>query len=145
MAEAWEKDLVNLRVSNVERKGDDIRCSVNGRIFILKNNKVTRVPRAVAYALDDAVMTEYQIAGEIGSGKEIESNEVPRVMTQILSDAEAARVADKNGTKERAAINDIVGESEKKPPFSKAALANRKKPEAVEAPAEEDDPEDDKE
>ncbi len=124
--EEWERDLINIRVSNIERK-EDLRFSVNGRIFILKNNQVHRVPRAVYHALADAVAVEHQIAGDINSGRVVETTESPRVMVQILTDEQAGLVDDKKGKKEKDILDEIVGEDKPKKTFSKSDIEDETK------------------
>lgn len=125
--EAWEKDLVYIRVSNVERKGENLNFTVNGRLFQLENNKVHLVPRAVYHALMDAVTIEYQVAGDINKGKVITTTEAPRVMVQMLSEEQAEQFMDTKGKKEKKVMDEIIGASEPKKTFSKSDIQDAEK------------------
>jgi hypothetical protein len=128
----WEKDLVNIRVSNIERK-EALDFNVNGRHFHLENNSVNRVPRAVFFALEDAIQHEHHIAGDIDKGRVVETTESPRVMSQILTDDQAEKYIDTKGKKERRVIEDITGDAEPKKAFSKKDIKKKDIAEEIEA------------
>lgn len=91
----WEQDKVSFMFVNLDHQGEDMHHSVNGRNFVIRDNKVNTAPRAVFNALNDCVRKQFKVEGKIDGGKETVAYEKKLYFCQIIEKTAQETTAEK--------------------------------------------------
>ena len=104
----WEKDLVSFLFVNLDRKGEDMSHSVNGRAFVIRDQKVNTAPRAVFNALNSIKRTEYEIDGNKDKEKVMKEKIVQLYFCKIMDPDESKSMMSPAEKAKAEAIENVV-------------------------------------
>ena len=107
----WEADKVSFMFVNLEHQGEDMHHSVNGRNFVIRDNKVNTAPRAVFNALNDCVRTEYKVEGDMHSENRATTPFLRKLcFVQIVDEKKKEEVADDKEKEKAKVIKEVLKE-----------------------------------